>query len=174
MKRVFDLISSGIGLVLAVPLIGSVALLIKATSHGPVFFRQDRVGINERIFKVYKFRTIVNRAEAMGTSVTAGNDPRITPIGRVLRRTKLDELPQLINVFKGDMSLVGPRPDVPEIVDNYSKEMRRRITPGGTFFSFSISIMAGVFRIRVIESLTRQSFVCTMCVPIGSEKGKMA
>jgi len=132
--RVFDLISSGIGLILAAPIIGAVLLLVKATSPGPVFFRQDRVGVDERTFRVYKFRTMVDRADSMGTSVTAGNDPRITPIGRFLRKTKLDELPQLINVFKGEMSLVGPRPDVPEIVSNYSPEMRRifKIRPGIT------------------------------------------
>ncbi|MBC8394162.1 MAG: sugar transferase [Deltaproteobacteria bacterium] len=134
MKRVFDLISSGIGLILAAPLIGAVALLIKVTSPGSMFFGQERVGFSERVFRVFKFRTMVDRADAMGTSVTAGNDPRITPIGRILRRTKLDELPQLINVFRGDMSLVGPRPDVPEIVENYSPEMRRifSIKPGIT------------------------------------------
>jgi len=132
--RSFDLISSGIGLILVAPIIGAVSLFVKATSRGPVFFKQDRVGLDERTFRVYKFRTMVDRADSMGTSVTAGNDPRITPIGRVLRRTKLDELPQLINVFKGDMSLVGPRPDVPEIVDHYSQEMRRifSIKPGIT------------------------------------------
>ena len=116
------------------PLFGVVAFLVKATSRGPVFYRQDRVGFQQKLFRVYKFRTMVDRADAMGTSVTAGNDPRITPIGRVLRRTKLDELPQFINVFTGDMSLVGPRPDVPEIVDNYSQDMRRifNVSPGIT------------------------------------------
>ena len=108
--------------------------MIKATSRGPVFFRQERVGWKEKIFRVYKFRTMVENAEEMGTSVTTQNDPRITSVGRVLRRTKLDELPQLINVVRGDMSLVGPRPDVPEIVRNYTPEMRRifQIRPGIT------------------------------------------
>jgi len=111
-----------------------VAILIKATSRGPVFFRQERVGWKEKIFRVYKFRTMVENAEDLGTSVTTQNDFRITPIGRILRKTKLDELPQLINVFKGDMSLVGPRPDVPEIVKNYTTEMRRifQVRPGIT------------------------------------------
>jgi lipopolysaccharide/colanic/teichoic acid biosynthesis glycosyltransferase len=92
------------------------------------------VGLWEKPFKVYKFRSMVNHAEQMGTSVTTSKDPRITPMGKILRKTKLDELPQLINVFKGDMSLVGPRPEVPVIVRNYSPEMRRifRIRPGIT------------------------------------------
>ena len=134
MKRFFDLILVCIGLVLAAPLIGVVALIVKTTSAGPIFFKQDRVGFKERVFQVYKFRTMVYGADAMGTLVTAGNDPRITPIGRVLRRTKLDELPQLFNVLKGDMSLVGPRPDVSEIVNNYTSEMRRifNVHPGIT------------------------------------------
>jgi len=116
------------------PLMTVVAILIKATSRGPVFFRQERVGWKEKVFRVYKFRTMVEGAEDLGTSVTTQNDPRITSVGRVLRRTKLDELPQLINVFKGDMSLVGPRPDVPEIVRNYNPEMRRifHVRPGIT------------------------------------------
>ena len=96
---------------------GMIALLIKATSPGPVFFRQDRVGLGEDIFRVLKFRSMMERAEEIGSSVTTRDDPRITPVGRVLRRTKLDELPQLINVFMGDMSFVGHRPDVPEIVE---------------------------------------------------------
>jgi lipopolysaccharide/colanic/teichoic acid biosynthesis glycosyltransferase len=134
LKRFFDLILVCIGLFLAAPLIGVVALIVKVTSAGPIFFKQDRVGFKERVFQVYKFRTMVDRADVLRTSVTAGNDPRITSIGRVLRRTKLDELPQLINVLKGDMSLVGPRPDVFEIVNNYTFAMRRvfNVHPGIT------------------------------------------
>ena len=111
-----------------------IAFLIRATSNGPIFFRQDRVGLHQKIFRVYKFRTMVQGAEAMGTSVTTRIDPRITSIGRILRKLKLDELPQLINVFMGDMSLVGPRPDVPEIVENYTIEMRQifQVRPGIT------------------------------------------
>ena len=111
-----------------------IAFLIRATSNGPIFFRQDRVGLHQKIFRVYKFRTMVEGADEIGTSITTGKDPRITPIGRLLRKTKLDELPQLWNVLKGDMSLVGPRPDVPEIVEKYTPEMRRifQIRPGIT------------------------------------------
>jgi lipopolysaccharide/colanic/teichoic acid biosynthesis glycosyltransferase len=116
------------------PMIAVLAYLIRQSSPGPVFFRQDRVGMQEKPFRMYKFSSMVDHAEQMGTSVTTRKDPRITPLGRILRKTKLDELPQLINVFKGDMSLVGPRPDVPEIVRNYSPEMRRifQIRPGIT------------------------------------------
>ena len=134
MKRFFDFTAAGIGLIFIAPIITIIGLLIRSTSPGPVFFRQNRVGLNGKIFRVYKFRTMVDRAEDLGTSVTTGNDSRITPLGRFLRRTKLDELPQLINVFNGDMSLVGPRPDVPEIINNYTSEMRRifNVRPGIT------------------------------------------
>ena len=134
MKKVFDLIAVSIVLTLLTPLMGMIALLIKASSPGPIFFRQERVCLKEKRFKVLKFRIMVERAEEIGTSVTTQNDLRITPVGRVLRRTKLDELPQLINVFKGDMSFVGPRPDVPEIVEKYNPEMRRifKVLPGIT------------------------------------------
>ena len=110
------------------------AFLIKTTSSGPIFYRQDRVGWKEMIFRVYKFRTMVDSAEKLGSSVTTRRDPRITSIGKLLRRSKADELPQLFNVLKGDMSLVGPRPDVPEIVRNFTPEMRRifEIRPGIT------------------------------------------
>lgn len=132
--RVFNLLTACIGLIIVSPILALIALLIRATSSGPIIFRQNRVGLNEKIFQVYKFRTMVSGAEEIGTSVTTRNDPRMTFLGRVLRKTKFDELPQLINVLKGDMNLVGPRPDVPEIVENYSPEMRRifKIRPGIT------------------------------------------
>lgn len=134
MKRVFDLFASSLGIIASFPFFSAIAFLIKISDKGPVFYRQDRVGFQQELFRVYKFRTMVDRADAMGTSVTAGNDPRITPIGRLLRRTKLDELPQLINVLKGDMSLVGPRPDVLEITEKYTPDIRRifNIKPGIT------------------------------------------
>ena len=132
--RTFDFIVACLALIAAVPVMSVIAVLIKASSSGSIFFRQYRVGLNEEIFRVYKFRTMVERAEEMGTSVTAQDDPRITAVGKILRRLKLDELPQLINVFKGDMSLVGPRPDVLEIAEKYTPEMKRifQIRPGIT------------------------------------------
>ena len=134
MKRAFDFIASSLGIIVFLPLLGMLAFLIKCSDKGPIIFRQNRVGLAGRTFRVFKFRTMLKHAAAMGTSVTASNDPRITRIGRILRRTKMDELPQLINVLKGDMSLVGPRPDVQEIVDRYSPDMRQilSIKPGIT------------------------------------------
>jgi exopolysaccharide biosynthesis polyprenyl glycosylphosphotransferase len=120
-KRCIDIAASVLGIIVLLPLLLVIAAAIRLTSPGPVLFAQDRYGLNRRVFRMYKFRTMVADAEAMqptlehlneasGPVFKIGNDPRITPVGRVLRRTSLDELPQLINVLKGDMSLVGPRP----------------------------------------------------------------
>lgn len=132
--RVFDFIVSLLGIIVLSPLFIFVVVFIKSTSPGPVIYAQKRVGRNGRLFRLYKFRSMLVNADRIGTSVTTGNDPRITKTGRILRKTKLDELPQLWNVLKGDMSFVGPRPDVPEIVDKYTPEMRRILTirPGIT------------------------------------------
>lgn len=132
--RVFDFIVSLIGSVMLSPLFIVTALLIKLTSPGPILYSQKRVGRNGRLFSLYKFRSMVVNADRIGTSVTTGKDPRITKVGRILRKTKLDELPQLWNVLKGDMGFVGPRPDVPEIVNNYTREMKRilEVRPGIT------------------------------------------
>jgi len=134
MKRLFDLIVSLFGLLVFAPLMVLIALIIKLTSKGPVLFSQKRVGLQEKIFTIYKFRTMVDKADTKGTSVTTGKDPRITPIGRILRKTKMDELPQLLNVFRGDMSFIGPRPDVPEITAKYTPAMKRifSVRPGIT------------------------------------------
>jgi exopolysaccharide biosynthesis polyprenyl glycosylphosphotransferase len=113
-KRVLDIAGSTFGLIVFAPLFVGIAIVIKATSPGPVFFRQKRYGYHNRRFWIFKFRTMyTDRGDARGTQQATSNDPRITPIGRILRKSSLDELPQLINVFKGDMSLVGPRPHVP-------------------------------------------------------------
>ncbi len=132
--RLFGFIMSLVGVLILSPLFVISSLLIRLNSPGPILFTQDRVGQNNSIFRLYKFRSMVTNADRMGTSVTTGSDSRITKIGRVLRKTKLDELPQLWNVLKGDMSFVGPRPDVPEIVNNYTSEMKRilAIRPGIT------------------------------------------
>lgn len=113
-KRFFDILFSGLGLLLASPFILLIALLVKTTSKGPVFFLQERIGKNGKVFKIIKFRTMVVNAEKIGDGIKifAWSDPRITKIGRFLRATSMDELPQLFNVLKGDMSLVGPRPPV--------------------------------------------------------------
>ncbi len=134
MKRLFDLSCSAFGILLFSPLMAVVAVIIRLTSQGPVIYSQKRTGLHEKTFDVYKFRTMVNKADTLGTSVTTGIDPRITPIGRILRKTKLDELPQLFNVFFGDMSFVGPRPDVPEITAKYTPAMKEifSVRPGIT------------------------------------------
>ncbi len=126
-KRTFDLIVAGCGLLVILPALIIIALAIKKTSEGPVFFRQIRVGRNERPFRIMKFRTMTVDAPLRGPQITMGADPRITPIGTVLRRYKLDELPQLFNVVWGDMSLVGPRPETPDYVALYPQDERREI-----------------------------------------------
>lgn len=102
-------------------------LAIKLTSSGSVFFRQTRVGRYENLFRIHKFRTMIVNAESKGLKITVGRDPRVTSIGYILRKTKLDELPQLIDVLLGNMSLVGPRPEVPEYIQYYPKELRDKI-----------------------------------------------
>ena len=113
MKRLLDVAVSALALVLLAPVLLLVALAIALESGRPVLFKQLRVGRGDREFGLYKFRSMVKDAAAIGPFNTAANDPRITPVGRFIRRTSLDELPQLLNVLRGDMSLVGPRPDVP-------------------------------------------------------------
>ena len=127
MKRVFDFCTSGIGLLALSPLFFVIAILILLDSHGPVFFRQERVGQFGRMFKIHKFRTMVVDAEARGMQITVGVDPRVTKVGGFLRRYKLDELPQLIDVLLGDMSLVGPRPEVPRYVACYPQAMKELV-----------------------------------------------
>jgi lipopolysaccharide/colanic/teichoic acid biosynthesis glycosyltransferase len=124
MKRLFDILFSFIGLLLLQPLFVVTAIMIKVDSAGPVFFRQGRVGKNFRRFMIYKFRTMVVDAEKKGLRITSGGDRRVTRVGRMLRKFKIDELPQLFNVLKGDMSLVGPRPEVEEYVKLYEKDYR--------------------------------------------------
>ena len=122
LKRALDVVASALGLVLLSPILLLAAIAIRTTSRGPVFFRQERVGRNFRPFRIYKFRTMVVDAPQRGGPLTARADPRITPAGRVLRKTKIDELPQLINVLVGDMSLVGPRPEVPRYVEMFRSD----------------------------------------------------
>ncbi|MDR4498084.1 MAG: sugar transferase [Candidatus Scalindua sp.] len=125
---------ASIGIIILSPVFIFITFIIRLSSPGPIIYSQERVGHNGHLFHLYKFRSMVINADKIGTSVTTGKDPRITGIGRILRKTKLDELPQLWNVLKGDMSFIGPRPDVPEIVNNYNDSMRRilEIRPGIT------------------------------------------
>ncbi len=145
LKRLFDITASAAALWFLMPLFLVVAMLVKITSRGPLLFRQTRVGINGRPFKMLKFRTMVENAEALKATLSTQNemdgpvfkmkkDPRITPIGRILRKFSIDELPQLVNVLRGDMSIVGPRPPVPQEVAKYEAWQRRRLSvrPGLT------------------------------------------
>ena len=134
MKRTFDIGISFVGLILLSPLILLAALAIKLDSPGPIMFRQKRIGKGFRPFLIYKFRTMVQGASDRRRSLTVGDDPRITSSGRFLRRTKIDEIPQLINVLKGDMSFVGPRPEVPEFVELFREDYEETLTvrPGIT------------------------------------------
>jgi lipopolysaccharide/colanic/teichoic acid biosynthesis glycosyltransferase len=121
-KRSFDLVVALVALLLVSPVLLILALIIKLGSEGPVFYRGVRIGRYGVPFRIFKFRTMVTNAEKMGGSATAEDDPRITPIGRFIRRNKLDEFPQFMNVLVGDMSLVGPRPEVKKYVDLYTDE----------------------------------------------------
>lgn len=126
-KRLFDLAVAAVGLCLAWPVMGLLALAIKLDSSGPVFFRQERVGRGGRLFRIHKFRTMVSDAPARGLAITVGEDPRVTRVGRWLRRSKLDELPQLLDVLAGHMSLVGPRPEVPRYLPYYPLDLKDRV-----------------------------------------------
>lgn len=122
MKRLFDFAASGLGLLALGPVLILLAILIKLEDGGPVFYRGERVGRHGRAFRIFKFRTMVVHADRIGGPSASDSDPRITRIGRTLRRCKLDELPQLINVLKGEMSLVGPRPEVRHYTDQFTEE----------------------------------------------------
>ncbi len=133
-KRAFDIVASLIGLLLLSPLLIIIALWVKLSSKGPVFFTQKRVGRDFKEFNLYKFRSMVVGADSQGPGVTSSDDNRITKVGRFIRKTKIDELPQLLNVLKGDMSLVGPRPELKKFVDAYTEEYKKvlSVKPGIT------------------------------------------
>jgi lipopolysaccharide/colanic/teichoic acid biosynthesis glycosyltransferase len=126
-KRFFDFFFVLIGLILLSPIFVVISIWIKTTSKGPVFYRQLRVGRNEVPFKIYKFRTMYVDADKRGLLITVGEDARITSCGKILRKFKIDELPQLIDVLLGRMSLVGPRPEVPMYVDKYPQHLRQKV-----------------------------------------------
>lgn len=138
LKNIFDYIVAGISLILLLPIFVIIGILIKIDSKGPIFFKQERLGKNGEVFKIYKFRTMVDNAINLGKGLSIQkNDSRITKIGNFLRKTSLDELPQFINILKGEMSFVGPRPPVPYHpykYENYTNQKRRRflMKPGVT------------------------------------------
>ena len=123
LKRLFDIIVSSVLIVICSPIMLILAICIKIDSKGPVMFRQRRVTTYNRVFRIFKFRTMVNDAEKKGTQVTTNNDPRVTKVGKLIRGCRLDELPQLVNVFLGDMTFVGTRPEVEKYVAAYTDEM---------------------------------------------------
>ncbi len=135
-KRVTDIIISGIGIIIASPLMLLIALCVKLYDHGPVFYRQDRLTTNGKEFRICKFRSMCVESEVNGARLASKNDSRITPIGKVLRNLHLDELPQLFNVFLGDMSLVGPRPERKVIMDEYEQELPE--------FEYRLKVKAGL------------------------------
>ena len=138
LKRISDIVFSALGLLLLSPLYLLIAILVRCTSKGPVIFRQERLGRDMKVFRICKFRTMADNSEHTGSGVYSDrNDSRITKIGRVLRATSLDELPQLWNILRGDMSFIGPRPPLtyhPWTIDRYSEEQLRmfRVRPGIT------------------------------------------
>jgi len=119
LKRTLDIILSLIGIAIVLPFFPFIALLIKLNSRGPVFYTVDRVGKDMKPFKMFKFRTMMDAADCIDQSLCPRNDPRVTTFGRFLRRTKLNEFPQLINILKGDMTFVGPRPESPDLAELY-------------------------------------------------------
>jgi lipopolysaccharide/colanic/teichoic acid biosynthesis glycosyltransferase len=153
LKRFFDLVFSAFGLLIIWPFFLLIAFLIKIDSVGPVFFRQVRVGRYLCPFKIHKFRTMVVNASDIGPSVTTDVDPRVTRVGKILRKYKLDELPQLIDVFLGDMSLVGPRPEVPKYVDAYSEIDKRVI----------FSVKPGITDKASIEFRNENELIANVC-----------
>lgn len=140
-KRLFDWMMSSLGLLVLSPVLVGIALAIKLDSAGPVFFRQERVGRFGRTFRIHKFRTMRHDPAGQGLQITVGADRRITRVGAFLRRTKIDELPQLIDVWTGTMSLVGPRPEVPRYVAHYDPALRDKV----------LSVRPGITDIASIE-----------------------
>ncbi|HAH32848.1 MAG TPA: sugar transferase [Elusimicrobia bacterium] len=136
-KRVFDLIAVACGIVFLSPLFVLAALAVKLGGRGPVLFSHRRIGLNFKPFFTHKFRTMTVDADKHGPAITAGGDARITPMGRLLRKTKLDELPQLFNVLKGEMSLVGPRPEVAQYVEMFKEDYKTvlSVRPGITDYA---------------------------------------
>lgn len=177
-KRAFDIASCGLALiVLAVPMV-VIAIKIKSESEGPIIYAQRRVGKDGRVFKIYKFRSMYTDAEARGAQWAQDEDPRVTPFGKVMRNTRLDEIPQFWNVVKGDMSLVGPRPERPAFSDEFEKRIhgwghRTKVRPG---ISGLAQVMGGydllprekiIFDLRYIESRSITQDIAIMLKTLG-------
>ncbi|MCT4626539.1 sugar transferase [Halodesulfovibrio sp.] len=165
MKRAFDIFSSGCALLCFAPIMLVVAVLIKLESKGPVLFKQQRVGLNGSFFSIYKFRSMVADAPERGPHFTQKNDSRITRVGRVLRKSSIDELPQLLNVLRGEMSVVGPRPNVSAQRAEYTEEqwvLRNSVRPGITGLAQALVRSGGTAEQRTaldLEYVANQSFL---------------
>jgi len=166
-KRAFDIFAATLGLLLLLPGLLAIAIAIKATSRGPILFRQWRYGLNNKLFVIYKFRTLyLDKADETGVKQTCSGDHRVTPIGGLLRRYSLDELPQLLNIVKGDMSLVGPRPHVPDmlagglpyeaVVPDYFE--RHCVRPGLTGLAQAQGLRGSTADINVAKARIEQDF----------------
>lgn len=162
-KRIFDFLFVVIGLLVLFPVFLLIAAFIKRDDNGSVLFKQERVGLNGKLFKVLKFRTMVVDAEQKGAKITMGGDPRITQTGLWLRKYKLDELPQLFNVLLGEMSLVGPRPEVPEYVNFYSDQQKKIV----------LSVLPGITDIASIAFRNENDFLAGSQNPVKDYKEKV-
>jgi lipopolysaccharide/colanic/teichoic acid biosynthesis glycosyltransferase len=163
-KRCFDLFFSALVLIALSPLLVCISVLVKCSDWGPIFFRQRRVGQHGKLFWLWKFRTMIVNAEKLGLPLTKDGDPRITSIGRFLRKSKLDDLPQLWNVLKGEMSFVGPRPEVPQFVERYTPEQREILAykPGITGLA-TLTFRDEEVLLRNVKNL--ESFYVQYCIP---------
>lgn len=149
LKRLFDIVFSLIGLTIALPFIIIIALLIKRDSKGPVFYLAKRSGKNEKVFKMFKFRSMVLNADKIGGPSTSGDDPRLTKIGKTIRKYQLDELPQFINILLGHMSFVGPRPEVPSEIQTYEPEIKKTI----------LSVRPGLTDLATLQNLHEEEIL---------------
>jgi len=148
-KRLFDIFFSFFGLIMISPILLLISILIKKESPGPAFYRGKRVGKNGKEFRIFKFRSMVVDAERLGGPSTSADDPRLLKIGKILRRHQLDELPQLINILKGEMSFVGPRPEVPFEVETYDEETKKII----------LSIKPGLTDLATLENIHEEEIL---------------
>lgn len=181
-KRALDLIIAVPATILLSPLFIVIAIGIKLDSRGPVFFRQQRVGQFGRLFRIFKFRTMTAEAETQGAQITIGQDRRITRGGRFLRKYKLDELPQLLNVIKGEMSLVGPRPEVPRYVELYDEEQKQILalkpgitSPASIAYSNESELLAeqsdpeAFYRARLMPAKIREDLIYSQQATVWSD-----
>lgn len=158
-KRVFDIVVASIMLIILLPVFIVLSIIIKLDSKGPIMFRQVRVTQYSKKFSIFKFRTMVNNADKIGTQVTTQNDDRVTKVGSMIRKCRLDEIPQLLNIISGDMSFVGTRPEVPKYVDQYTEEMLATlILPAGVTSEASIEYKDEVVLLSISEN-TDETYV---------------